>query len=75
MKTNKTLDSLVAAGALQSYNYVNLDENGIPSENRKGYANRERLELVFPDGQKLKVETYSSGCLENTGLAFLGSIE
>lgn len=62
---NDTLDFLVTSGEISSYKYEEiLDYPDI--ESRK----TEKVELTFPSGKKLIIETFCSGCLQNTSLFF-----
>lgn len=63
--TNEILDSLVRSGELSSYKYEEILESP-DSEVRT----TEQLELVFPSGKKLIIDTFCSGCLQNTSLFF-----
>lgn len=63
------LDKLVAEGTLQSYRFVDVDENG--EENKASpHRNTQKLTLNFPNGQILTIDTFCSGSLENTALIF-----
>jgi len=64
---NKALDQLVNDGDISSYLYQNIDENGIVGSSK--CRNTEQLVLTFPSGKTLKIDTFCSGCLENTILA------
>lgn len=67
MKNDK-LDHLVSNGVIKGYNYDNFDEDGNLGKGK--YRNTQRLVLEFANGDKLKVDTYCSGSLENTELMF-----
>ena len=62
---NKVLDSLVESGEITSYKYEEILDYP-DSESRK----TEKLELTFSTGKKLVIDTFCSGCLENTSLLF-----
>lgn len=59
------LDLLVLECVLESWEIVKVDDEGI--EGREGkFRNTQKLRLLFPDGHKLEVGTFCSGCAENT---------
>jgi len=68
-QTNKVLDELVQAGTIFSYELINVDENGKPGA-VSAYRNTERLVLTFghEKGLQLQLDTFCSGCAENTVL-------
>jgi hypothetical protein len=79
--TEKILDDLVKENQITGYEYETIDE-----ESRRCYGHRtkpwprqigasdfrntERLILKFPNGKKLKIDTFCSGCNENTSMIF-----
>jgi len=69
-KTNQLLDTLVTQGSLTSYSYSKEYE-----EPGRDMRTTEKLTLVFPDGNQLTVDTFCSGCAENTSLDFSGVTE
>ena len=64
---NQLLDNLVKSGALVCYDYVKVYE-----EPGTEMRTTEKLVLTFPTGDKLEIETFCSGCMENTNLLFRG---
>ena len=56
---NAILDKLVASNTIKSYNY----ETDEPFDNH----NQQQLTIVFNDGHKLVLDSFCSGCLENSG--------
>jgi hypothetical protein len=70
------LDELVASGDIASYSLAKLDENGnvvvdgAPPLPLRGMRETERATLTFPSGKQLVIDTFCSGCLENTSLLF-----
>jgi len=64
MNVEAKLNELAADGTIQSFDLVNLDENGQIGESKN--RNTKQLTLVFPNGRKLILGTFCSGCLENT---------
>ena len=65
---NEILDDLVQSGEISSYLYENVDENGKTTKNLIGYRNTERLIITFPSGKVICLNTFCSGCAENTSL-------
>ena len=63
------LETLVKKGTLKSYSYNNVDSNGVEGEESVS-RNTEKLTLVFPDGEVLTLDTFCSGCLNDTGFIF-----
>lgn len=61
------LDELVEKGTLSSYSVMNLDDSGNPGKSHD--RNSEQLTLYFPDGEKLVLSTWCSGCLEDSGFS------
>lgn len=59
------LDLLVLECALESWEIVDVDDNGVEGQQGK-FRNTQTLRLLFPDGHKLEVGTFCSGCAENT---------
>jgi hypothetical protein len=68
MKVDK-LDELIKSGTIKSYGVVNVDNDGVEGKKSK-FRNTERLHLVFPDGKRLVVDAFCSGCLEDITLSF-----
>ena len=64
MQPNKILDQLVLDNSISSYRLENIDENGKIGKSK--CRNTERLTLNFPNGNKLVLDTFCSGCLEDT---------
>ena len=64
-KSNK-IDNLVKIGILKSFSIENLDING--NIGVSDYRNTERLTLIFPNDEKLILDTFCSGCSENTAI-------
>lgn len=67
MKLQDKLQSCVDKGLFKSFTLQNVDENGevdVISECR----NTERLTIVFNNNEELVLDTFCSGCLENTCL-------
>jgi hypothetical protein len=65
---NKSLNQLIASGDITSYQLTLHDEDGNLIEKSKGSRETERLVLTFPSGKILTVDTFCSGCAENTCL-------
>ena len=61
------LEKLVDTKCLKSYEFENVDEEGIVNR-KSSNRNTERLTLVFPNGEKLVIDTFCSGSLENTSI-------
>ncbi len=61
------LNELVAAGAIKSHAKYNVDENGVVGKTSHG-RNTERLVLELNSGHKICIDTFCSGCLEDTGI-------
>lgn len=64
---NEKLERLVCLGIIDKYEYDNCDESGNIGKESE-YRNTERLVLYFPNDEKLIIDTFCSGCLENTYL-------
>lgn len=62
---NEALENLRNLGLITSYDYFNVDENGYAGRKSKG-RNTESLVLFFKDGSTLEINTFCSGCSENT---------
>ncbi len=59
---NSIFEELVNIGDLKSYNYETVeDKDDLP-----GLRETERLELIFPSGSKLVLDTFCSGSGQNT---------
>jgi len=65
---NDSLESLVKSGDIMFYCIENVDENGNVGKTSE-FRNTERLTLVLPSGKKLVINTFCSGCAENTSLS------
>jgi Rnl2 family RNA ligase len=59
------LDKLVAKGLIKSYTILNVDEDGNVGQ-RSQSRNTEQLRMVFPNGEMMTIDTFCSGCLEDT---------
>jgi hypothetical protein len=66
---DELLESLVASGTIASYDYDEVNEDGVVGE-ESDFRNTERLVLQFNDGKRLIIDTLCSGCAENTTLVF-----
>lgn len=64
--TSEVLESLVLSNDILSYEYVEISEDGHEPQTR----NTERVKLVFPSGHVFTIDTFCSGCLENTSMEF-----
>lgn len=64
--TNR-LDKLVAMNCIKSWKIENVDENGNVGAVSK-FRNTQRLTLVFPNDKILVIDSFCSGCAENTTL-------
>lgn len=62
-KTNASLDTLVTRGDITSYEYSKEYED--PG---KDMRTTEKVVLVFPSGNTVTLDTFCSGCAENTVL-------
>lgn len=60
------LDKLVEAGTIESYYLDVVNEEGQVGFKGK-CRNTQKLHLVFPDGNTLTIDTYCSGCMEDSG--------
>lgn len=66
---DQILDMLVAENAIKRYSYANVDEEGnVGKESR--FRNTQRLTLELNSGQRLQIDSFCSGCSENTTLHF-----
>lgn len=61
--TSKDLELLVNSGCIIGYSYSNQEY-----EAGSGSRETEQLYLYFPNGITLKIDTFCSGCSENTCL-------
>lgn len=66
---NDALDQLILDGTIKTYEYCNVDENGIPYHVSK-FRNTEQVIFHFNNGKSLKISTFCSGSLEDTTLHF-----
>ena len=66
--TDNALNTLVENGTIVSYEYLNLDEDGNIGKSK--FRNTEQVKLTFPNGKTLVIDTFCSGCNENTSLSF-----
>jgi hypothetical protein len=73
----KKLEELVSLGAIKSFVFTDLDADGKPSDKSAligrpsdicNERNTQQLVLEFSDGNKLTIDTFCSGCYENTEL-------
>lgn len=69
MIVEKRLEDLVINGTLKSYVLSNVSEDGVIGKESK-FRNIQRLVLTFPNLETLTVETFCSGCAEDTCLVF-----
>lgn len=60
---DKVLESLIKNGSIKSYEYKSLD-------NEENMRCTEKLIITFTDNNRLVIDTFCSGTLENTSLAF-----
>jgi hypothetical protein len=65
---NKYLDELVASGEIGGYFYDLIDENGFGITESNGSRETEKLTIFFASGKILVINTFCSGCSENTSL-------
>lgn len=61
--TDDKLDDLVESGTISSYEYT--DRKEFPDSTSR---NIERLVIIFPNGNKLELETFCVGRSENTSI-------
>lgn len=66
--TNQKLEYLIGKGLITSYEYCNVSEEGEKNKISE-MRNSEYLKIIFPDGEELLIETFCSGCMENTTLS------
>jgi len=61
---------LVASGAIKNYVLATLDENGNIDASISEHATRttERLTIELSSGDILQIDTFCSGCAQNTTL-------
>lgn len=62
------LDILVLNGMITAYKLIDLNEDGEEVKNPKGFRNTQQLELTFPNGSKLLIDSFCSGSSEDTVL-------
>lgn len=63
------LDELVASGAIISYVFRFLNDEGVElAKPGSGMRETEELTLTFPSGEKLVIDTFCSGSWGNTSL-------
>jgi len=56
-------------GTIKSYNLLNVNSDG--EENKtSGNRDTEKLTIVFNNGEKLIIDTFCSGCSENSIMLF-----
>ena len=67
-ETNSSLDRLVENGTIDSYSIENYDSFGKAGNLDSRGSNTQRLTLIFPNREKLVIDTYCSGSLQNTVL-------
>ncbi len=62
-------DYLVQQGYIKSYQFAVLDESGkIITGKRSRMRETDQLTLVFPNNEKIVIDTFRSGSSENTHL-------
>ena len=66
MKHNH-LEYLKQSGIIQSYEYVNMNEEGNIGQT-SNYRNTQRLSLYFTGGESITIDCFCSGSSENTEL-------
>ncbi len=66
MRINDTLLGLIATGQLARYEFVSLDDRGLPGKSES--RNTERLVLWFPNGKGVVIDSFCSGSSQNTVL-------
>lgn len=64
MNLETKLSQLVQNGTIISFLFQELDDEGNVGHSK--FRNSERLVLTFPNGEKLALETFCSGCAEDT---------
>lgn len=69
------LEKLILSGDISNYKIETLDEDGEIVSHPCGNRNTERLTIKFPSGNLLVVNTFCSGCSENTSMTFDGVVE
>lgn len=70
----KTLDYFKKLGYIKDYSLSNIDENGEKGKESE-CRNTQELILVFPNNEKLIIETFCSGVLENTTLHLIAEVK
>ncbi len=63
---NVILDELVKNKTIKCYSLTELDENGDPGRGK--FRNTEQLVIVFHNNEKITIDTFCSGCNEDTSL-------
>jgi hypothetical protein len=69
--SNESLHKLINSGVLLCYKLENVSEEGEVGVHSK-FRNTERLTLYFPSGDSLIIDTFCSGCFEDTCLIIKG---
>jgi hypothetical protein len=67
-KETDKLENFISLGLIKSYKLTNISCDGIPDEESDS-RNTEQLSLEFPNNQSLIIDTFCSGCLENTTIS------
>ena len=67
MSQKEVMEDLIKHGCIKSYKVQNVSACGEVGR-RSDCRNTEQLELEFPDGRKLLVNTFCSGSSEDTFL-------
>ena len=68
MKNNIRLDELVRNGVIKDYELEIVSDEGIIGTASPKGRNTDRLTITFNDGHLLTLDTFCSGCLEDTCL-------
>ena len=69
MKKEKILDALIESNCITSYKFYNVSENG-QKDVCSAFRNSETVELTFPNGICLKIDSFCSGINEDVTLHF-----
>ncbi len=67
-KDKAIFQELIDFFCIKDFKLVNIDEMG--NEGTSMSNNTQKLILTFPNNTKLVINTWCSGCLENTGFSF-----
>lgn len=71
-KLEVKLCKLVESGAITSFLIQDLNEDGFVGHSQS--RNTQRLIVTFPNGERLILGTYCSGCLEDSGFCIEGVV-